>query len=368
MVNGKLIAFLVLGILIASFSSFINVQGGADDPAVRKFISAKCDEACATSCDGSCASEAFAKDGALCGKLLEGCGQFERLWNECMAECTSGYAARQAKEAADSAEKEKNYQLLGALSDFDSDFNYLPVDEANSKITERFGGSFPPLSRNGRFPNLNYLQEHNAKANSNSYVEIQVFDTGIFMMGAFGSYGGYNLNGIGVHVGEAIKWPGINPEGLTKKSISGGKPDAKLKGADWAKVNTNTVTDQKTGKEVIELEMQVDSAAPTGVQDTNLVIVQDGQEIANFSLKIDVQKPESGESGGKTEVQEPTSSKGGSTPADNSGASPSETPSSTSDVVIGMVIIVGVLVAVGFGVWKGIGLLRKKKSARSPEV
>ena len=103
MIKRDLIAFLVLGILIASFSSFINVQGGADDPAVRKFISAKCDEACATSCDGYCASKALMEESKICEERGQasfgGCGEFERLWQECMAECTSGYAARQAKEA-----------------------------------------------------------------------------------------------------------------------------------------------------------------------------------------------------------------------------------------------------------------------------
>ena len=107
-----------------------------------------------------------------------------------------------------------------------------------------------------------------------------------------------NFGGIGVHVGEEIPLPPINPSGLSKKSISGGKqsgtpPDykAELKGAeDWLEANPKSLKDPKTGEALLGFEIKVKENAPLNLADVNLEIEEDGQKIGEIPLKFDIEE------------------------------------------------------------------------------
>jgi len=149
--------------------------------------------------------------------------------------------------------------------------------ERTEKMFRRLfaGGGEGAISANG-YANLNFIYK------SSTPVEITMDDGTYYLVNDVGTTA--VLEGFGLVVGDEVDVPGINPEGLSKKTFSkNAEYTAELEGAEDVSVSLEL----KEGLLVPKLEVEENAAVEE--KDVKLVVKEDGEIIGEIPFKLDVQ-------------------------------------------------------------------------------
>lgn len=196
------------------------------------------------------------------------------------------------------------------------------------------------VSPNG-YPRLDYLYRTGSYMAfpstigvSDSYTPLTIIETGAGGLALF--------EGFGVHQGENVPLPPINPNSLTTKSGGGYSASAK-NAADLGNVNIKKVTDPEIGEEVLEINIEFKNGLQPGKKLLVIEIKQDGKIVGTIKLVVDI-LPD-----GPYKVEDP--------------ASELQNKETKLFGILTVVIIVGVLVAI----FVIVSMIKKSGKSKRPK-
>lgn len=141
------------------------------------------------------------------------------------------------------------------------------------------------VSPNG-YPRLDYLYRTGSymaftvpSGVSSSYTPLMIVETGAGGLALF--------EGFGVHQGEKVPLPPINPNSLTTKSGGGYSASAK-NAADIGNVNIKKVTDPKIGEDILEINIEFNNNLQPGKKLLVIEIKQDDKLLGTIKLVVDI--------------------------------------------------------------------------------
>jgi len=114
---------------------------------------------------------------------------------------------------------------------------------------------------------------------SSSDVPLMIIETGAGGLALF--------EGFGVHQGEKVPLPPINPNSLTTK-FGGGYSASAKNAADLGNVNIKKVTDPKIGEDILEINIEFNNNLQPGKKLLVIEIKQDGKILGTIKLVVDI--------------------------------------------------------------------------------
>jgi hypothetical protein len=155
------------------------------------------------------------------------------------------------------------------------------------------------VSPNG-YPRLDYLYRTGSyvafsvpSSVTSSDIPLMIMETGAGGLAIF--------EGFGVHQGEKVPLPPINPGTLSTKTVSGGYSASAKNAEDLGKVNVKTVKDPDINEEILEINLELKEGLQPGKKLLVIEIKQDDKIVGTIKLVVDI-LPD-----GPYKVEDPTS-------------------------------------------------------------
>ncbi len=142
------------------------------------------------------------------------------------------------------------------------------------------------VSPNG-YPRLDYLYRTGSYMAFSVPSSVTSSDTPLMIMET-GAGGLAIFEGFGVHQGESVPLPPINPGTLSTKTVSGGYSASAKNAEDLGKVNVKTVKDQDINEEILEINLDLKEGLQPGKKLLVIEIKQDGKIVGTIKLIVDI--------------------------------------------------------------------------------